>query len=256
LSSVVEFCGQRKAPFFVLGRGSNLLIRDEGIRAVVVCLCHPLFCKIEADGSELRCGAGAKLKAVSALAREAGLTGFEFLEGIPGSVGGALRMNAGAMGGATYDLVKDVRLMDPYGRVHDRVVARVPSDYRCCPLFKSHIALCATLRGQPASKELIAQRSRAFNEKRWRTQPKEASAGCIFKNPSKTICAGKLIDELGLKGARVGGAVVSDIHANFIINDGTATAREVLELIQLIQARVKEERGIDLQTEVEIVGDD
>jgi UDP-N-acetylenolpyruvoylglucosamine reductase len=160
------------------------------------------------------------------------------------------------MGSATFDVVQHVRLMDPYGRIHERVVAQVPSDYRCCPLFKSHIALGATLRGQPASRELIAQRTRTFNEKRWRSQPKEPSAGCIFKNPSKTISAGKLIDEIGLKGARVGGALVSEVHANFIINDGTATAHEVLELIQMIQARVKEERGIDLQTEVEIVGED
>lgn len=256
LSHVLEFCVRRQMPFFMLGRGSNLLIRDEGIRAVVICLCHADFCQIQLEGLELRCGAGAKLKAVSAKAREAGLTDLEFLDGIPGSVGGALRMNAGAMGGATFDVVKDVRLMDPYGRVHERVVTQVPSDYRCCPVFKSHIALGATFRGQPASKDLIAQRTKEFNERRWQSQPKESSAGCIFKNPSKTVSAGKLIDELGLKGARVGGAAVSDIHANFIINDGNATARDVLELIQVIQTQVKEQRGIDLQTEVEIVGED
>lgn len=256
LSEVLEFCAQRQTPLFMLGRGSNLLIREEGIRGVVICLASPAFCHIHVDGAELRCGAGAKLKAVAAAAREASLSGMEFLEGIPGSVGGALRMNAGAMGGATFDVVKDVRLMDPYGRVHDRVVASVPSDYRCCPLFKSHIALGATFRGQPATKEFIIERTRVFNEKRWQSQPKEPSAGCIFKNPSKTMCAGKLIDEAGLKGARVGAAVVSNVHANFIINEGGATARDVLELIQLIQTQVKEERGIDLQTEVEIVGED
>ncbi len=256
LARALEFCSRRQIPVFMLGRGSNLLIRDEGIRAVVICLCHAVFCQTQWEGSELRCGAGAKLKAVSARAREASLTDLEFLDGIPGSVGGALRMNAGAMGGATFDVVKDVRLMDPYGRVHERVVAQVPSDYRCCPVFKSHIALGATFRGQPASKELIARRTKEFNERRWQSQPKEASAGCIFKNPAKTISAGKLIDDLGLKGARAGGAVVSNVHANFIINDGNATARDVLELIQIIQTKVKEERGIDLQTEVEIVGED
>ena len=96
---------------------------------------------------------------------------------------------------------------------------------------------------------------RAFSEKRWQTQPKESSAGCIFRNPSKALCAGKLIDELGLKGTRVGGAMVSSVHANFIVNDGNATAHDVLELIELIQSRVKEDRGIDLQVEVEIIGE-
>jgi UDP-N-acetylenolpyruvoylglucosamine reductase len=256
LAETLEFCGRHHLPLFMLGRGSNLLIRDEGIRGLVACLGNSFFSKIQVEGNELHCGAGAKLKAVAAAAREAGLSGMEFMEGIPGSVGGALRMNAGAMGCATFNVVKDVRVMDPYGHVHDRVVAQVPSDYRCCPLFKSHLALAATFRGQPASKEEIIDRTRAFNEKRWQSQPKESSAGCIFKNPSKTVCAGKLIDELGLKGTRVGAASVSQVHANFIVNEGGASAREVLELIQLIQTRVKEERGIDLQTEVEIVGDD
>ena len=165
-------------------------------------------------------------------------------------------MNAGAMGGATFDVVTQVRFMDDLGRIHERSAAGMNPVYRSCPLLKTCIALGATFQGQPAAREIIAARTREFNERRWRSQPKEPSAGCIFKNPSPALSAGRLIDEAGLKGARVGGASVSGVHGNFIINDGTATARDVLELIELIRARVKAARGIDLQTEVEIVGED
>jgi UDP-N-acetylenolpyruvoylglucosamine reductase len=256
LESAVRICRVRNAPMMVLGRGSNLLIRDGGVRGVVICLAHPDFCRIEAFGRQLRCGAGARLKDVSARAREAGLTGLEFLEGIPGSVGGALRMNAGAMGSATFDLVTEVRFMDDLGQIHKRDAAGMNPGYRSCPLLKNCVALGATFEGRPAAAEIIAARTREFNERRWRCQPKEPSAGCIFKNPSPAIPAGLLIDQAGLKGARVGGASVSAVHANFIITDGAAAARDVLELIELIRARVKSARGIDLQTEVEIVGDD
>ena len=127
-------------------------------------------------------------------------------------------------------------------------------EYRSCPLFKENIALGAVLKAQPASREVVEKRMKAFSQKRWDTQPAAPSAGCIFKNPA-TIPAGKLIDELGLKGTRVGGAAVSDEHGNFIINDGNATARDVLELIEVIRQKARSERGIDLETEVEIVGE-
>jgi len=254
LARTVRFCAERCLPFRVLGRGSNLLIRDGGVRGVVACLSHESFCAIAAHGNTLRCGAGAKLKAVSARARELSLTGLEFLDGIPGSVGGALRMNAGAMGAATFDVITKVRFMDSGGRVAECASVEAPFEYRSSPFFKSRIALAAVFAGQPAPREEITERSRAFNEKRWESQPKEPSAGCIFKNPS--IAAGKLIDELGLKGARIGGAVVSPAHANFIINDGSATASDVLALIELIKEKARAERGIDLQTEVEIIGED
>jgi len=256
LALAVQLCGERGVPMMILGRGSNLLIRDGGIRGVVVCLAHASFCGIEVFGRQLRCGAGAKLKAVSARARKSDLTGLEFLDGIPGSVGGALRMNAGAMGSATFDVVTQVRFMDDLGQIHERSAARMNPVYRSCPLLKTCIALGAAFQGQPASREIIAARTREFNERRWRSQPKEPSAGCIFKNPSPSLSAGRLIDEAGLKGARVGGASVSAVHGNFIINDGKATARDVLELIEKIRARIKAGRGIDLQTEVEIVGED
>ena len=256
LAQAVQFCREEEAPFLILGRGSNLLVRDGGIRGVVISLSHPNFSRIDAGGSDLRCGAGARLKAVSARARELDLSGLEFLEGIPGSVGGALRMNAGAMGSATFEVVTQVRLMDYAGNVRERAIADVPAEYRSCPLFKTHIALGATFRGRPEAREVIAQRTTEFNETRWKSQPKEPSAGCIFKNPSAAISAGRLIDELGLKGVQKGGAMVSNVHGNFIVNTSNATARDVLGLIEMIQQRARAERGIELRTEVEIIGQD
>jgi UDP-N-acetylenolpyruvoylglucosamine reductase len=210
---------------------------------------------LEARGDALRCGAGARLKAVSARARELSLAGLEFLEGIPGSVGGALRMNAGAMGAAVFDVITRVRYMDYDGRIGECDAAQAPHHYRSAPFFRERIALAADFRGRPAPRETILRTTAAFNEKRWTTQPKEPSAGCIFKNPS-TVPAGKLIEELGLKGKRVGGAAVSSIHGNFIVNDKDATASDVLQLIALIKARARSERGIELETEVEIIGED
>jgi UDP-N-acetylenolpyruvoylglucosamine reductase len=256
LSVAVRFCHQAAVPFLILGRGSNLLVRDGGIRGVVICLSHPNLSRIEADRPHLQCGAGARLKAVSAKARELELAGLEFLEGIPGSVGGALRMNAGAMGSAVLEVVTRVRFMDCAGEVHELNIAQVPAEYRSCPLFQTNVALNATFRGQPAAKEAIIKRTDEFNEKRWGSQPKEPSAGCIFKNPSPTLSAGKLIEELGLKGTRRGGAVVSEVHGNFIVNEGGATAGDVLQLIEIIQTRAKAERGVELRTEVEIIGEE
>jgi UDP-N-acetylenolpyruvoylglucosamine reductase len=255
LAAVLQFCAERGVPVFVLGRGSNLLVRDGGIRGVVLCLAQPAFSAIEITGERLRCGAGAKLKQVAVEARRAGLSGLEFLEGIPGSVGGALRMNAGAMGGQTFDAVESVRVMDRAGNARDLPAAEIPAQYRTCPLLKEEIALGAVFRGRPAAREEIERRMSAFSQKRWAAQPAAPSAGCCFRNPA-TLPAGRLIDELGLKGTRVGGAMVSLEHGNFIVNDGTATARDVLELIALLQARAKAGRGIELQTEVEIVGED
>ena len=255
LASVLKFCADRDVPFFVLGRGSNLLVRDGGVRGVVICLAHPHFSRIEIVGERLHCGAGAKLKNVSVEAKRNNLSGVEFLEGIPGSVGGALRMNAGAMGAWTFGAVESLRFMDYDGEIHERVAGEVPVEYRSCPLLENHIALGAVFKCTSLPRAEIEKRMMAYSEKRWESQPAAPSAGCIFKNPG-TIPAGKLVDELGLKGARVGGAVVSAEHGNFIVNDGNATARDVLELIALLKARAKEARGFELQTEVEIIGDE
>ncbi len=238
----------------LLGRGSNLLIRDGGIRGMVICLAHANFSRIEIKETQLHCGAGARLKNVAIEARRHHLSGVEFLEGIPGTVGGALRMNAGAMGSWTFNVVERVRIMDQAGEVSERLRSEVTVEYRRCPLFVDHIALGAVLKGEPASAELVSERMNRFSQKRWDSQPAAPSAGCIFKNPV-TIPAGKLIDELGLKGARVGGAVVSAEHGNFIVNEGNATAQDVLNLIERLRQKAKVERGVDLETEVEILGE-
>jgi UDP-N-acetylenolpyruvoylglucosamine reductase len=255
LASVVKFCGENETKFFILGRGSNLLVRDGGFRGVVICLSQPHFSRIEIIGERLHCGAGAKLKNISVEAKRNNLSGVEFLEGIPGSVGGALRMNAGAMGGATFDVIESVRVMDFDGNISEMSPKEMAVDYRSCAALKNHIALGAVFRCRTLPRAEIEQRMKAFSEKRWGSQPAAPSAGCIFKNPG-AIPAGRLVDELGLKGARVGGAVVSAEHGNFIVNDGKATARDVLELISILKAKAKAERGIELHTEVEIIGED
>jgi len=254
LAQVLRVCSELKLPFTIIGRGSNLLIKDGGIRGVVISLGHECFSRVQIIGEHLHCGAGAKLKTVSVEARRAGLAGLEFLEGIPGSVGGALRMNAGAMGSWMFEVVEQIRFMDFSGHVHERKASEVNVEYRGCPLFKTHIALGAVLHGTPASKEVIQERANQFNAKRWETQPAQPSAGCIFKNPT-TVPAGKLIEELGLKGTKRGGAMVSTVHGNFIVNEGNATAKDVLELIEFIKQTARARRGIELETEVEIIGE-
>ena len=255
LAAILKCCGEHGVKFFVLGRGSNLLVRDGGFRGVVICLAPPEFSRIEIAGERLRCGAGARLKNVAVEARRNGLSGLEFLEGIPGSIGGALRMNAGAMAGATFDVVESVRVMDYDGNVSELSPHEMSIEYRGCATLKNHIALGAVLRGKPDSIESIAQRMSAYSQKRWSSQPAAPSAGCMFKNPA-TIPAGRLIDELGLKGMSVGAARISQEHGNFLVNDGGATAKDVLELIGILRAKAKAERGIDLHTEVEIIGEE
>jgi UDP-N-acetylenolpyruvoylglucosamine reductase len=254
LAVVIQYCSRQQLPLFVLGRGSNVLIKDQGFRGVVICLGQPFFSRIEIEGERLRCGAGARLKQVAVEARHHNLTDLEFLEGIPGTVGGALRMNAGAMGGATFDVVESVRLVDFKGRVSEMPRAELPVEYRSCCTLKTHIALSAVLRGHTAAREAIEARMNQFSRKRWSSQPAAPSAGCMFKNPA-SIPAGKLIDELGLKGARVGGALISLEHGNFLVNDGGATAADVLALMERVKEKARHERGIELRTEVEIIGE-
>jgi UDP-N-acetylenolpyruvoylglucosamine reductase len=140
------------------------------------------------------------------------------------------------------------------GKAQELATRELTTAYRSCPALKTHVALAAVLCGHPDSRAAIEQRMNEYSRKRWKSQPAAPSAGCMFKNPA-SIPAGRLIDELGLKGARAGGALVSAEHGNFIVNDGSATARDILELIEIIRQRVRAERGIELETEVEIVGE-
>ncbi len=254
-AELIRFCRRENLPIFVIGRGSNLLVRDGGIRGVVV---HPSggdFDKVEASGLEITAGVGAKLKEIAYAGKAAGIGGLEWMEGIPGEVGGALRMNAGAMGAQTFDQVVRVRFLDREGLAHEKTPAEMEVRYRHVPSLNGNFAVSAVFQGQKSAPEEIVRRLEASQEKRRTTQPVAKSAGCIFKNP--TACpAGKLVDELGLKNCSVGGARVSKVHGNFIVNDGNATAAEMLELIARIQARARQERGIALETEVQIVGEE
>jgi|TARA_B110000467_G_scaffold136512_1_gene134048 UDP-N-acetylenolpyruvoylglucosamine reductase len=253
LSALVIACREHGLPVTALGLGSNFLVLDIGVRGLTVRLSAGVFAGIEPDGSRLKCGAAARMKKVATEARGCGLAGMEFLEGIPGSVGGGLRMNAGAMGSELFDVVETVRFMDPAGEVFEMSAESIESRYRSCPLLKNQIALGAVLMGKPDTSEAIAARMAEYSQKRWSSQPKARSAGCVFKNP-EGIPAGKLVDELGLKGATEGGAMVSQEHGNFIVNNGDATAGDILRLIDRIRDRALGERGIELQTEVQIIG--
>lgn len=254
-AELIRYCRHENLPLFVIGRGSNLLVRDGGISGVVV---HPSggdFDKVTVAGLEVTAGVGAKLKEIAYAGKAAGIGGFEWMEGIPGEVGGALRMNAGAMGVQTFDEVVRVRYLDPAGVPQVRTPTEIEVHYRHVPALDRNYAVSAVFRGVESSSEEIVRRMDESQENRRTTQPSAKSAGCIFKNPA-TCPAGKLIDELGLKNLRVGNARVSEVHGNFLVNEGNATAAEMLELIEKIKATAREQREIELETEVQIVGED
>jgi UDP-N-acetylenolpyruvoylglucosamine reductase len=254
-AELIQFCRRETLPLFVIGRGSNLLVRDGGIRGVVVHPCGGDFDKVDVSGNEITAGVGAKLKQIAYAGKTAGLGGLEWMEGIPGAVGGALRMNAGAMGAQTFENVVRVRYLDEEGNAHEKTPAEMDVHYRHVAALEQNYAVSAVFKGTPASAEEIERRLDESQEKRRTTQPAAKSAGCIFKNPD-TIPAGKLVDELGLKNTGVGKARVSEVHGNFIVNDGGATATEVLALIAKIQETARQQRGIELETEVQIVGEE
>ena len=254
LARVMQHCSRLALPWFIVGRGSNLLVEDGGIRGVVISLSNTAFAAIDVHRTSLRCGAGARLKQVAHEARRHGLAGLEFLEGIPGNLGGGLRMNAGAMGSSLFEVAHTVRYMDSTGAIHEKPGADMGAAYRDCAFLKHHLALGAMLTGHVDSSEAIAHRMKQYSGKRWESQPAAPSAGCMFKNPA-SIPAGKLVEELGLKGLRAGDAMISDVHGNFIVNKGHASAHDVLSLMHQVRERALEERGIDLEPEVQIVGD-
>jgi UDP-N-acetylmuramate--L-alanine ligase/UDP-N-acetylenolpyruvoylglucosamine reductase len=253
-AELIRFCRSESLPLFVIGRGSNLLVRDGGIRGVVV---HPYggdFDKIEVDGNHITAGVGAKLKEVAYAGKAAGIGGLEWMEGIPGAVGGGLRMNAGAMGAQTFENVVRVRYLDVEGYPHTKTRDELEAHYRNFPLLENNFAISAVFCGQPAPAEQIARKLHSSQEKRRTSQPIAKSAGCIFKNP-QNCPAGQLVEELGLKNSGIGKARVSEVHGNFIVNDGGATAAEMLELIEKIKCVARAQRGIELETEVQIVGE-
>jgi UDP-N-acetylmuramate--L-alanine ligase/UDP-N-acetylenolpyruvoylglucosamine reductase len=254
-ADLVRHCFDENIPLMVIGRGSNLLVRDGGIPGVVAHLSRGDFQRHEVNGTEITAGVGVKFKQLSALARSASISGFEWMEGIPGNLGGGLRMNAGAMGIQTFDQIVRVRFCDQDGNIFTRTPEEMDVHYRSVPMLRTNYALSAVIAGNPGTQEEIDATIAGSVAKRRSSQPIAASAGCIFKNPSE-IPAGRLIEELGLKNFSVGNARVSEIHGNFIVNDGGATSEDVLTLIKEIQTAAQRTRGIELETEVQITGVD
>lgn len=257
LQALLAAAHESRLPVRVLGRGSNLIIPDEGVIGLVLRLQHSNWRRItELTDHRIQVGGGVRLKELCGHALREGLEGFEFLEGIPGTLGGALRMNAGAMGGWIFEVVEEVQLVTLTGEI--RILRRedLTIEYRCCADIADAIAIGGVLR--PASStdcRAIKARIETYRSRRQESQPREPSAGCIFRNPEGDS-AGRLIDELGLKGERVGDAEVSRIHGNFIVNRGAATADDVVALVRKVRDRVLSERKVALEPEVLLYGQD
>jgi UDP-N-acetylenolpyruvoylglucosamine reductase len=254
LAEIVSYLRSASIPIRVIGRGSNLLVQDGGIRGAVIHMKGD-FENVVVNGHEIIAGAGARLKKIASAARNAGLGGFEWMEGIPGNLGGAIRMNAGAMGTETFDQIVRVRFIDTDGSLKEKTLTEITHHYRSVPEFEDRYVVSAVLKGSPAPLDEIDAKLAASHHKRRTSQPVGASAGCTFKNPER-CGAGKLIDDLQLKGFSVGKAVVSDIHANFIVNQGGARAREVLDLAAQIKEKALEQRGVMLEMEVKVLGEE
>lgn len=255
LQTLLRVAQAQGVEVFMLGRGSNLIVPDEGVDGLVISLAHGVWSVFEPLGDgRVWVGSGLRLKNLCGLAAKVGLVGFEFLEGIPGNVGGALRMNAGAMGGWIFDVVEEVQLMTMVGEVKKFPKAEMHVEYRHCAELHQAIALGALLRPAAQADAVAVKRQMdAYSRKRHESQPREPSAGCIFKNPPGTS-AGRLIDESGLKGERVGDAEVSSVHANFIVNRGQATGADVVALVRRVRAKVRQVKGVDLEPEALLYG--
>ena len=253
---LVDYCRERGIPVRVVGRGSNLLVRDGGIRGVVIRPTGGVFSEVTVGArGEVTAGAGVRLKKLASIAGGSGIGGFEWMEGIPGNVGGALRMNAGAMGIETFDQVVRVTFLDEDGVIRTREREEIITQYRNVAELRRNFALQAVFKGKADTAENIKDRWDASREKRKTSQPIAASAGCTFRNP-EFIPAGRVIDSLGLKGTTCGHAAVSEVHGNFVVNQGGASALEILTLIEFIQEKARDERRVELETEIKILGED
>ena len=255
VQEIVEICKEEKLPYFVLGNGSNLLVSDKGYRGVVIQLWKN-FSDITVKDCCIQAKAGALLSKVAAEALEAGLTGMEFASGIPGTIGGAAFMNAGAYGGEMKDIIKSVKVLDTQGEGRVLPKEELKMGYRTSIVKeKGYTVLSVELELTRGNQEEIRNTMEDLKERRTSKQPLEMpSAGSTFKRPEGYF-AGKLIMDSGLRGFSVGGAQVSEKHCGFVVNKGGATAMDVLNLIREVQRRVKEQFGVDLETEVRFLGE-
>ena len=255
LEKIIKYLNLVERPYFILGNGSNLLVGDKGYRGVIIRLGGD-FNHLTVEGTLLTAGASVLLSAAARAAMENGLTGMEFASGIPGSVGGGVKMNAGAYDGEMRNIVESVQVMYKDGSILDLDNETMEFGYRNSVIKnRPYVVLQVSMRLQEGDREAILARMNELTARRKEKQPLEyASAGSTFKRPEGHF-AGKLIMDSGMRGARIGGARVSEKHCGFVINDGTAVAADIAELIQEVIETVKEKFGVTLEPEVIFLGD-
>ena len=254
IADVVKLCRQEEIPWYIVGNGSNLLVADEGVRGVVIQLLRN-FNQIQVEGCQIRMQAGAQNAAVAKRALNASLTGFEFAAGIPGTIGGAVVMNAGAYGGEMKDILKEVTVLDQNGMIRTIPAEELELGYRTSIIArKGYVVLEAVIVLKTGDPKEIKAAIDDLKEKRVTKQPLEyPSAGSTFKRPEGYF-AGKLIMDAGLRGFSVGGAQISEKHCGFVINKGNATAKDVTELMDETKKIVMEKFGVALEPEVKRLG--
>lgn len=251
LKEVVRRCNENKVPIYVLGFGSNLLISDDGLRAAVIKLETDKFAQIQFQGEAITAWAGAELAKLVLTCVQKGLSGIEALTGIPGSIGGAVKMNAGGNFGDIGAVIEAVTLMDGQGNIFEKSKPELMFDYRRTNITAKFV-LSARMQLSAADPEQIMRTVKEVWIYKKNNQPLNTkNSGCIFKNP-RGVSAGALIDRAGLKGLQIGGASVSEKHANFIIAQKGCKSRDVMRLIDAVEQRVKEQFGIELELEIEI----
>lgn len=255
VNEILKLCKENGVPYFIIGNGSNLIVKDGGIRGVVIKLVK--LNKVVIDGNVVTAQCGATLKEVSDAALEKSLTGFEFASGIPGSVGGATTMNAGAYEGDVSKIIDSVLILDNEGNIRRLSREELEFGYRMSAILKyGYTVLETVFKLNDGEYNKIKDRIDELTIKRETRQPLEyPSAGSVFKRPEGHF-TGKLVEDSGLKGFSIGGAQVSEKHAGFIINRDNAKAKDILELIAHVQKTIKSNFGVDLHTEVRIVGED
>jgi UDP-N-acetylmuramate dehydrogenase len=259
LGRIVALLRAGGVPVFFAGNGTNLIVRDDGFRGAVVSTKGLRTVRLEGRGQDraaIRAEAGASLAEVVALSAREGLTGLEFCAGIPGSVGGGIRMNAGAYGSEMKDVLESVDLLNGEGNVKTCARAALQFEYRSLALPEGACVLGGVFDLARGNREAVEGRIREILKTRSGKHPLQyRNAGSVFKNP-KGMPAGRIIDEAGLKGLTLGGARVSEMHGNFIVNLGSATAKDIIGLIELVREKVRERKGIDLEPEVKIIGEE
>lgn len=254
LSGILSFASEHKIPVYFVGSGSNLLVADEGVDGLVITLGKS-FTHLNIEGSKVAAESGVMLGRMVKECTKRNLTGLESLVGVPGTLGGALVMNAGAFGGEISNYLQSIDVMTMDGKIHEYGADKVTFSYRHSTFREDEIILGAKFELKEASAEEIQSQKAKASKGRKKTQPlRFRSAGSVFKNPEGAKAAGYLIDQVGLKGIKQGGAEISPIHANFFVNHGNANAEDIAKLIRLARKKVYDKFGIMLELEIKTLG--